>query len=405
MKLVFDFSEDRFVDLCVKNSQRNATTIFQDIYDSIAYFLSTSIEPTLGITEIKDSHIDRYYDKHLSLREYGDNGFIDFWYSKIDIYSRKENPIGIEDVFLPAFISLIPIDYGFGVTRTIKVKEHNLKTKNKVTVELIHMQVRRPLIERIRERTNGENVLLRPSALGVWEWRQTFYNKITGEVYFCKCFEKAIRKSGFEVDQNDHIHIRRAISNNSFRDSICHLCTNTNSDLFYCHPMYGSAFKVKYGAYIKKTQIENGIDEREAENIVREKKGVAKIGESWLNETLLFNYIDILFPGFTVEREASPSWLGKQRLDVYIPEIGLAIEYQGEQHFIAIDLFGGNEGLKRTKERDKEKLLKCRDNNVELVYFTYKDALSEKLVATRLKKYLSQKHNNAIPRDQGRGRP
>ena len=55
--------------------------------------------------------------------------------------------------------------------------------------------------------------------------------------------------------------------------------------------MYGSAFKVKHGAYIKQIEIETGITEREVENIVRQEKGVAKIGEKWINETLLFNYI------------------------------------------------------------------------------------------------------------------
>ena len=108
MKLVFDFSENRFIDFCVRNSQRNATTIFRDIYDSIAYFLRTSIEPSLGITEIK--HSSAYYDKHLSLPEYLDNGSMDFYYPKIDICSGKENPLIIEEVILPDFINLISIE-------------------------------------------------------------------------------------------------------------------------------------------------------------------------------------------------------------------------------------------------------------------------------------------------------
>ena len=61
-----------------------------------------------------------------------------------------------------------------------------------------------------------------------------------------------------------------------------------NSDLFFCHPMYASSFKVKYGAYIRKFEIDEGLNERDAENKVRELKGVAKIGEKWINETLLF---------------------------------------------------------------------------------------------------------------------
>ena len=117
-------------------------------------------------------------------------------------------------------------------------------------------------------------------------------------------------------------------------------------------------------------------------------KGVAKIGEKWINETLLFNYIVVIFPNFIVKREASPPWLEQQRLDIYIPEINLAIEYQGEQHFKPVTLFGGNDALKKTQKRDNEKLKKCKNNNVDLIYFTFKDNLTEKLVCKRLKHYL-----------------
>lgn len=103
---------------------------------------------------------------------------------------------------------------------------------------------------------------------------------------------------------------------------------------------------------------------------------------------MLFNYIEILFPRYTVKREASPEWLGRQRLDIFIPELKLAIEYQGKQHFHAIELFGGKEGLTKTKERDREKFLKCKKNEIELIYFTYKEYLSEKLVNSRLRKYI-----------------
>ncbi len=425
MKLIFDFTEEKFVDLCARNVQRKGTTVSQDLYEAIAYFLSTSFDQGLNITEIKHTYRIESYDKHLSLQDYLRQGFIEFYYPKIDVYSKKKHPLAIDTVVLPDFIRLISVSYGFGASRTIKVKEQNLKTKNKIAIELLHLRIGNNIIRKIIERTQGKvSSSLQPSQLAVWEWRQTFYNKIDGEVYFCKCFESAIRKKGSRlravaggyVDDSEYIssqeymelpehvkdhvkkhgngavvheHVARAINANSFKEAICHLCTKTNSDLFYCSPMYGSAFKVKYGAYIKKVEIDRGLDKREAENIVRQEKGVAKIGEKWINETLLFNYIDILFPECTVEREASPPWLGKQRLDIYISEIGLAIEYQGEQHFKAIDMFGGEDALKIARARDREKLSKCRANNVSLVYFTYKDDLSEKLVATRLKTYLN----------------
>ena len=154
--------------------------------------------------------------------------------------------------------------------------------------------------------------------------------------------------------------------------------------------MYGSAFKAKYGAYIAKHSLQEGISERDAENYIRGLKGVARIGEKWVNETLLFNYINLLFPQYTVQREASPSWLNRQRFDIYIPELNLEMEYQGQQHYVAVDLFGGEEGLKRTKQRDKEKLQLSKANDVDIIYFSYKENITEKLVQNRLKSYLKE---------------
>ena len=395
MKLVYNFTEKEFINYCVAKIQRNGTTIFEDIYEAISHYLSYPVDDYEVITQIKHRYKIEYYDLHLSISEYIENGFIEFYYPSMEIYSKKETPLNIEEVCLPSFISQQSIKYGGSVKKKIKVKEYNLKTKNKISVELLHLKINKQLLSKIFEIVGVETVCLLPSKLGAWEWRQTFYNKITGISYFCSCFESSIKKQqGSEVGGNIHAHIQKAIKNNSFKKSICHICENTNSDLFYCAPMYASSFKVKYGAYIKKVEIEQEIDEREAENIVREIKGVAKIGEKWINETLLFNYIDILFPNFKVKREASPPWLGNQRLDIFIEELDLAVEYQGEQHFKAIELFGGKEGLKRNKERDKDKLTKCKINKINLIYFTYKDNLSEKLVYSKLKKYLQQVEYN-----------
>lgn len=388
MKLIYEFSEDEFISYCVHKIQRDNTTIFEDIYEAVAYFLSSPVDSESIFFDVKHQYNSEYYDKHLSLTEYIENGFIEFYYPTFDLYSKIEHTFDIEDVYLPNFINLLSFNYGDGVTKKIKVKNHKLKTKNRVTIELLHLTVNQEILVKISNLLHTVNINLIPSKLNVWEWRQTFYNKISGESFLCKCFENAINIDGLSLSQQTHQHVKKALQNYSFKENICHMCRNINSDLFYCSPMYCSSFKVKYGAYIKKIEIERSLDKREAENMVREMKGVAKIGERWINETLLFNYIDLLFPNYKVHREASPSWLGNQRLDIFIPDLGIAIEYQGEQHFKSVELFGGKEGLQKTKERDIDKLLKCKNNKIDLIYFTYKDDLSEKLVQLRLKKYL-----------------
>ena len=386
MELRYEFSEDDFLALCLKNLERKKTTVYEDIDEALEYFLSTPV--SVLITDVKHRNNSRYYDPHLSLKEYMDLGKISLSYFQFDLSSHKDTDLDVKDIIFPSFVKLLDFQYGEGVTRKYNIKNTKLKTKNKTSINLLTVEIPLDFLNKLFLRMKMPSEFL-PSKLGVYEWRQTFYNKKTGDSFFCTCFKVALAEKRDEI-LNMHPHLKNALAHNSFQDSICHICTQTNSDLMYYNPMYGSAFKARYGAYIIKQSIQEGIDEREAENKIRDLKGVARIGERWINETLLFNYISLLFPQFTVQREASPSWLNRQRFDVYVPELNLAIEYQGKQHYVAVSLFGGEEGLKKTKERDKEKLNLSKINGVDIVYFSYKDNLSEKLVLSRLKSYLKE---------------
>ena len=145
---------------------------------------------------------------------------------------------------------------------------------------------------------------------------------------------------------------------------------------------------VGYGAYIRKFEIEKGMSGRDAENYVRDLIGVPRVGEGWINETALYNLLkNVVFPNAEVVREASPEWLGRQRLDIFVPELMLAVEYHGEQHYRAVSLFGGNEGLAKTKERDRLKRQLCQQNGIRLVTFRYNEDLTEEHVLRRLGRF------------------
>lgn len=64
-------------------------------------------------------------------------------------------------------------------------------------------------------------------------------------------------------------------------------------------------------------------------------------------------------------------WLKSQSLDFYLPQQNIAIECQGEQHFKALDFFGGENALKTTQKRDKKKLHLCKENGVNILYYSY----------------------------------
>jgi hypothetical protein len=105
----------------------------------------------------------------------------------------------------------------------------------------------------------------------------------------------------------------------------------------------------------------------DSENKFRVNNGLPKIGEGWISETELYYKIKNKFSDYEVIHHGKAKWLGRQHLDIFIPELKIAVEYQGKQHFEPVDFFGGEEGYLKTKERDDLKKEKCRKNNVLLI--------------------------------------
>jgi hypothetical protein len=189
-----------------------------------------------------------------------------------------------------------------------------------------------------------------------------------------------------------------------FEEKICEVCTGRVPKHFYCHQMYGGPFIQVYGAWIKAEIIRQGYVDwrvnadktfhrklwREAENRVREIVGVPHIGEKFISETILFKTIAYLLKDYEVIHHHRADWLARQELDIFVPSLNLAIEYQGEQHFESIDAWGGEEALERTQQRDEEKRRKCESNGIRLVYFDHTMKLTEKFVAHQLEQVLAK---------------
>lgn len=65
------------------------------------------------------------------------------------------------------------------------------------------------------------------------------------------------------------------------------------------------------------------------------------------------------------------------RFDFYLPEHNICIEYDGIQHFEAVEYFGGEEGLKNTQLRDTIKNEYCINNNIEILRIKYNENIEE----------------------------
>jgi hypothetical protein len=186
---------------------------------------------------------------------------------------------------------------------------------------------------------------------------------------------------------------KRHLKETAYRDGICHFCRNIPSTLTYIDPMYGGRIRQHYLPYIRGIAVTQGVADREAENIVRERLGIPRVGEGWIAETHLYYAVRALYPEYEIQREASPDWLGRQRFDIYLPEVQIAIEYHGQQHFQAVELFGGEEGHQRAKERDREKREKARAAGVEIVQFKHNEDITDRKIQERLDKAIKRQQH------------
>lgn len=156
--------------------------------------------------------------------------------------------------------------------------------------------------------------------------------------------------------------------------------------------MYGgSIIRRRYTPYIWAEHIRDGVDLREAENRIRARLEAPFIGEGWIGETELFRTVKAIFPTEEVVREASPAWLDRQRYDIFVPRLMLAIEYHGEQHYRPISHFGGDQGLQRAQARDADKRTKSAKAGVLLIEFGHHEDLTLEAVRRKIDAAISKR--------------
>ena len=97
-----------------------------------------------------------------------------------------------------------------------------------------------------------------------------------------------------------------------------------------------------------------------AEGVIRPK---------WKHELSLFHAVRKKHPDTLYQYR--PDWLGRQSIDLYIPSIRTAIEYQGIQHYHPVAFFGGEEALAQRQELDSLKKQLCAENAVRLIEWPY----------------------------------
>lgn len=104
----------------------------------------------------------------------------------------------------------------------------------------------------------------------------------------------------------------------------------------------------------------------------------------WKSEYSLYEMVKKKYPCTIYQYRTK--WLKFQSLDIFIPELQTAIEYQGIQHYKPIEVFGGKEHFEKQQELDRKKRFLCNENNIRLIEWKYDEPIS----ALVLKKKLSE---------------
>jgi hypothetical protein len=158
--------------------------------------------------------------------------------------------------------------------------------------------------------------------------------------------------------------------------------------------MYYSGFAQRFLPYIGLFARRDGQgapgDTRAAENAVRKHFGFPAIGERWASETMLLRIVESLVAPSKVVHHYRGKELEGLEIDIWIPEQRIGLEYQGEQHYQALEHWGGAEGLIRRQSNDKRKRDLCRGLGYKLVEFRFDEELTEAAVHSRLRRYLSR---------------
>ena len=160
--------------------------------------------------------------------------------------------------------------------------------------------------------------------------------------------------------------IKHILDNNFF---------NSELELFLCiyndiFPIFQSWWNVSYNILksFSNIQLREEIDKIYS-NLIADNV----IDNKWLNEKSLFQLVKKKYKKALFQY--SPEWLFPQSFDVFIPELNIAIEYQGIQHYKPINYFGGDEGFKHRQELDIRKKRLSADNKIKLIEWHYSESV------------------------------
>lgn len=329
----------------------------------------------------------------------------ELWYTELWFSTRHADAVS-EILIEPFNYILDAMDFGFGVKRSHQLKVRPLKTQVNHELRLNHILLPPDLWDEALSAVKAGAPLIQPyianpqpgvdtsgyDALIEGYRTVSFDHIIDGSRIFCDCARQAhasmitsasVDISNYQPDSWPH-RVLRLLQAAHYQEGMCHFCVARVSGPEAAALRYGDTVQDFEESYIDQFVVGRGMDTRTAKAEVQQQLGLSR----WKSEALMFSIVKELMKDTIVQREASPPWLGRQRLDVFVPELKLALEYQGAQHFQAVGLFGGEDGLRMAAERDALKRRLCEENGVTLMYVLHSDSLTPAVMRRRLQRFM-----------------
>lgn len=408
VKLSLGFSEQTFANALITNISKGGVgpvdAVEQFLTDVFAENLRNAMAATLRKPPSVKLHQMYFRDRYASLNQLASSGY-ETWYVELAFSTAESNVIEDVEIELHGF-ELRPIDYGPAGKQSYRIRSKELKTQTNHILRLNHVVVPPNIFSHILRLFNdaehyaSEQYIANPKPgtrsygfehdIEGFEF-VSFDHKISGERLFCSCAKSAHQSMLKETSEMTSYspdawpnQVNRLLYNAVYDDNICHLCIASQLGAEAASEAYPGSMQKFVTPYIDQLMRSDMLDKPTARAEVQRLLGISR----WVRETELYELVKKIFPNQVVQREASPSWLRRLRLDIYVPDLDLAFEYQGEQHYNPVSLFGGEEAFRRTVERDELKKKLCRENGVHLVEIKFNQPLTALTLRQRLRRYL-----------------
>jgi len=403
-KIALGFSEHLFAEALALKASTVGIRPVDAVEQLLTQILAQNIRDVASVKLHKPPsvklHSMYYKDRCASLAHLARDGYAT-WYVELKFTTAAE--AAVESVEVEGVgLELQPINYGPAGLMTHRLWSKKLKTQTNHILRLNHLLVppdifamaigavekmpplEQPFIANPRPgpRPPGFEMDIEGFEL------VSFDHVVNGKRHFCSCARLAHEKMKSNGTSGDTLSnlIARLLAKAEYRDGVCHLCIAKRAGAEAAADLYGDAMQEFVAAYITQMKLAHGMDKVTARSEVQQVLGISR----WVREAEMYDLVKKLFPEQVIVREASPPWLRRQRLDVYIPALNLALEHQGEQHYRAVKAFGGDAALQRNLERDALKKQLCGENGVHLVEIRFDAPLTLPVLRQRLQRFLGK---------------